>query len=116
ARLAMVQQRREFPTRVTQFLQANAHRAFARIFQNPGPIQAPWQLKLAVRAPGVQRVMGRVVGIGVRPEHIADASRGSAFYRAAVRTLAVCATVTAFAAAVVRLARTRRYFSRRSIG
>jgi 2-polyprenyl-6-methoxyphenol hydroxylase-like FAD-dependent oxidoreductase len=68
--LARVQQRREFPTRATQFLQVNAHKAFARILQNPGRIKAPWQLKAAVRIPGVQRLIARAVGLGVRPEHI----------------------------------------------
>jgi 2-polyprenyl-6-methoxyphenol hydroxylase-like FAD-dependent oxidoreductase len=71
AELAAVQKRREFPTRVTQFLQFNIHNAFAaRVFPNKGPARAPWQLKVAVRAPGVQRALGYVIGIGVRPEHI----------------------------------------------
>jgi 2-polyprenyl-6-methoxyphenol hydroxylase-like FAD-dependent oxidoreductase len=70
ALLARVQQRREFPTRVTQFMQVNAHKAFAKIFQNPGPITTPWQLKAAVRIPGLQRLVARGVGLGVRPEHI----------------------------------------------
>jgi 2-polyprenyl-6-methoxyphenol hydroxylase-like FAD-dependent oxidoreductase len=68
--LARVQKRREFPTRVTQFMQVNAHRAFAKIFENPGPITVPWQLKAAVHIPGVQRLVARAVGLGVRPEHI----------------------------------------------
>src|SRR6202041_216698 len=34
--LASVQRRREFPTRVTQFMQLNAHKAFAYIFRHPG--------------------------------------------------------------------------------
>jgi 2-polyprenyl-6-methoxyphenol hydroxylase-like FAD-dependent oxidoreductase len=70
AALASVQQRREFPTRVTQFLQVNAHKAFAKIFDNPGPIKAPWQLRAAVRIPGIQRLIARAVGLGARPEHI----------------------------------------------
>ena len=71
--LATLQARREFPTKVTQFLQINAHRAFAHIFQNPGPFKAPPLFRAVVRIPGLQHVMGRVVAIGVRPEHIADA-------------------------------------------
>jgi 2-polyprenyl-6-methoxyphenol hydroxylase-like FAD-dependent oxidoreductase len=70
ALLAAVQERREFPTRVTQRIQAIAHEGFAQIFKNPGPAKAPWQLKLAVRLPGVQRLLGRAVGLGVRPEHV----------------------------------------------
>ena len=69
--LAQVQQRREFPTRVTQALQVNAHKMFARVFETSGPMKAPWQLKVLTQVPGLQRVMGHVVGIGVRPEHVA---------------------------------------------
>jgi hypothetical protein len=76
--LAAVQKRREFPTRVTQYLQVNIHKAFAaRVFPNKGPARAPWRLKVAVRVPGLQRVLGYVVGIGVRPEHIRGSRNGS---------------------------------------
>jgi 2-polyprenyl-6-methoxyphenol hydroxylase-like FAD-dependent oxidoreductase len=68
--LARVQQRREFPTRVTQYMQVNAHNAFAKIFKNSGPLKAPWQLKAVVRIPGLQRLIGRAVGLGARPEHV----------------------------------------------
>jgi 2-polyprenyl-6-methoxyphenol hydroxylase-like FAD-dependent oxidoreductase len=68
--LAQVQERREFPTRVTQGIQVLAHKAFQKVFQNPGPAKAPWQLKVAVNVPGAQRLLGRVVGLGVQPEHI----------------------------------------------
>ena len=64
--LQFVQRRREFPTRMTQAAQANAHKVFAQLFRNSGPVRAPWQLKAAVRIPGITHVMGRVVGIGVR--------------------------------------------------
>ncbi len=70
ANLASVQERREFPTRVTQQVQVFAHKGFEKIFQNPGPAKAPWQLKLIVQIPGIQRVVGRAVGLGVRPEYI----------------------------------------------
>jgi 2-polyprenyl-6-methoxyphenol hydroxylase-like FAD-dependent oxidoreductase len=75
ALLARVQERREFPARVTQMLQVNAHKLFEQIFATRGPTEAPWQLKAISRMPGVQRVIGRVVGIGVRPEHVADAAK-----------------------------------------
>jgi 2-polyprenyl-6-methoxyphenol hydroxylase-like FAD-dependent oxidoreductase len=68
--LQSVQQRREFPTRVTQFVQVNAHKGIKYVFDHPGPAKAPWQLKAAVRIPGIQRLTGRMVGIGARPEHI----------------------------------------------
>jgi 2-polyprenyl-6-methoxyphenol hydroxylase-like FAD-dependent oxidoreductase len=75
--LAQVQRRRDFPTRVTQWVQARAHKVFDRLFRNPGPVKPPWQLKLAIRIPGVQRLFARVVGMGVRPEHIREAGVGS---------------------------------------
>ncbi len=101
--LARVQRRREFPTRITQAMQINAHKAFAHIFQNPGPLKAPWQLKLAVRIPGVHRLLGRVIGIGVRPEHIMGPNNRSSSRKSFVRRLAICAGVLAAAAAVMRV-------------
>jgi 2-polyprenyl-6-methoxyphenol hydroxylase-like FAD-dependent oxidoreductase len=80
ALLAQVQQRREFPTRVTQMLQVNAHKAFVRVFQSNGPFQVPWQVKVAAHLPGMQRLMGHVVGVGIRPEHVDGARpRGQAW-------------------------------------
>jgi 2-polyprenyl-6-methoxyphenol hydroxylase-like FAD-dependent oxidoreductase len=82
--LARVQRRRELPTKVTQFMQRNAHRALDYVFQHPGPAKAPWQLKAAVQVPGLQRATARLIGIGVRPEHIAGAPRSPAFRTARV--------------------------------
>jgi 2-polyprenyl-6-methoxyphenol hydroxylase-like FAD-dependent oxidoreductase len=73
--LARVQRRREFPTRATQFMQVNAHKAFQHIFRNEGPATAPWQLKVATSLPGVQHLTARIIGVGVLPEHIAEAKR-----------------------------------------
>ena len=70
AALASVQKRREFPTRLTQAVQVGVHRGFAKIFDNPGPLKAPWQLKIVFAIPGIHRALGYVVGIGARPEHI----------------------------------------------
>ena len=75
AQLARVQERREFPTRVTQMLQVTAHNAFAQVFETSGPLEAPWQLKLVAEIPGRPWVMGYVVGVGVRPEHVKSAAR-----------------------------------------
>jgi 2-polyprenyl-6-methoxyphenol hydroxylase-like FAD-dependent oxidoreductase len=75
ALLARVQRRREFPTRVTQMLQVNAHKLFERIFRISGPLEAPWQLRVVAQVPGLPQVMGYVVGVGVRPEHVAGSRR-----------------------------------------
>jgi len=68
--LAQVQRRREFPVRVTQRVQVFAHKGIAKLFSNPGPAHAPWQLKAIVHLPGIQRLLARAVGLGVRPEHV----------------------------------------------
>ena len=75
--LAAVQKRRELPTRVTQAIQMVAHRGLARVFENPGPIQVPWQLKAATRIPGIHRAMGYAVGMGMRPEHVREEASGT---------------------------------------
>ncbi|MGB8770600.1 MAG: FAD-dependent oxidoreductase [Candidatus Korobacteraceae bacterium] len=89
ASLARVQCRREFPTRATQFLQVLAHKGLARVFQNPGPAKAPWQLKVAVNIPGVHDLLGRLVGVGVRPEHVAGARSRQAGNAASLKKVAV---------------------------
>ncbi len=91
ARLALVQKRRELPTRFTQFLQKNAHRGLSWVFQHPGPLEAPWQVKVVTRVPGIQRVVGRVIGLGLRPEHIAGVRKRRAPEPAAVWRVAACA-------------------------
>ena len=73
--LAQVQRRREFPTVVTQALQANAHKLLNLVFKNPGPVSAPWQLKAVVRIPGFTHLMARAIGMGVRPEHVREVKR-----------------------------------------
>ena len=105
--LVQVQQRREFPTRFTQGLQVNAHKVFEHIFQNPGPVNAPWQLKLGSRIPGLPHVLGRVVGIGVRPEHIAGARSRSTFDKRLVKSVATCTAAITAVAVFSRLSRRR---------
>jgi 2-polyprenyl-6-methoxyphenol hydroxylase-like FAD-dependent oxidoreductase len=68
--LAQVQERREFPARVTQQVQVFAHKGIVAVFQNSGPAEPPWQLRLAAGLPGLPRLVGRIVGIGIRPEHV----------------------------------------------
>ena len=67
---ARLQQRREFPVRVTQGVQVQAHKGIAAIFRNNGQAKAPWQLKFVVNLPGTQYLLGRAVGMGIRPEHV----------------------------------------------
>jgi 2-polyprenyl-6-methoxyphenol hydroxylase-like FAD-dependent oxidoreductase len=84
--LAGVQERREFPTRVTQFVQRQAHKGFEYIFAHPGPTKAPWQLKVVTSIPGIQHVTARFVGIGARPEHVHGRQPASRLKRLAIAT------------------------------
>ena len=103
--LASVQRRREFPTRVTQRLQVNAHKGLEFVFAHPGPIKAPWQMKLAVSLPGVQHVIGRIVGVGVRPEHVQDTTQAASPDRGWLKRIAVIAgTLTGRAVGAMRAA------------
>jgi 2-polyprenyl-6-methoxyphenol hydroxylase-like FAD-dependent oxidoreductase len=73
ALLDKIRQRREFPTRGTQWMQMRVHHALKKIFRNPGPARPPLLLKIVTRIPGLQTFFARTVGIGLRPEHIQTA-------------------------------------------
>ena len=107
--LARIQKRREFPTRVVQFAQANAHKVMTRLFQYKGPVKAPWQFKLLVRIPGLQSALGRAIGVGIRREHIRGARPSGQGKRFAIG-VGVCAGVAAALAKIAldKRARTRR--------
>jgi len=106
--LQQVQRRREFPTRLTQAAQAKAHKVFAQLFRNTGPVNVPWQLKAAVRIPGINHAIGRAVGIGVRPEHIRDARRSPAYRNGRVAKIALgMGMVAGFVIAYRKLCRAR---------
>ena len=93
--LARVQTRREFPTRVTQFLQVNAHKGLQNVFNNPGRVTAPWQLKAVVSIPGIQKVTARIIGMGVLPEHIKGAKAQKACPMPALKKIAIGAGLLA---------------------
>ena len=71
ADLARVQKRREFPTRVTQRLQVLAqNRVVQPVLRSTRPLAPPWVLRLVNNCPLLQRIPARVIGVGVRPEHV----------------------------------------------
>jgi 2-polyprenyl-6-methoxyphenol hydroxylase-like FAD-dependent oxidoreductase len=70
ALLEKVQERREFPVRIVQSLQAKAHNASLNFLGRPIKAKAPWQMRAFFRIPGLERMMARGIGLGVRPEHI----------------------------------------------
>jgi 2-polyprenyl-6-methoxyphenol hydroxylase-like FAD-dependent oxidoreductase len=69
--LAAVQHRRLFPTRVTQRIQILVqNNILSRVLASRGDIKPPWPVRLLGRHPLLQRLPARLVGLGVRPEHV----------------------------------------------
>jgi 2-polyprenyl-6-methoxyphenol hydroxylase-like FAD-dependent oxidoreductase len=69
--LEAVQRRRMFPTRVTQGIQILLQeRVLDRVLDRDEPVTAPWPLRLFNRWPWLRRIPPRVIGVGVRPEHV----------------------------------------------
>ena len=69
--LRRVQKRREFPTRVTQRIQLMVQdRIITRVLGEAGPISPPLPFRLAAALPFVRRLVARLLGVGVRPEHV----------------------------------------------
>lgn len=71
ADLAAVQKRRRFPTVVTQNIQRAAQRRLVDpLLHATGRIKAPAAIRLVQRFPALRALPARLVGIGVRPEHV----------------------------------------------
>jgi 2-polyprenyl-6-methoxyphenol hydroxylase-like FAD-dependent oxidoreductase len=69
--LRQIQSRREFPTRVTQWLQvAVQRRIIARVLGQTGPLKPPLAARLLAKLPFLRRIPARIVGLGIRPEHV----------------------------------------------
>lgn len=66
-----VQKRREFPTRVTQWIQvAVQRRIIARVLDETKPFKPPFVVRMIGKFPLLQRIPARLIGIGIRPEHV----------------------------------------------
>jgi 2-polyprenyl-6-methoxyphenol hydroxylase-like FAD-dependent oxidoreductase len=69
--LRRVQRRREFPTKVTQWIQVQIqNRVLAPTLQAQATPSAPFVLRLLNRWRWLRRWPARFVGVGVRPEHV----------------------------------------------
>jgi 2-polyprenyl-6-methoxyphenol hydroxylase-like FAD-dependent oxidoreductase len=69
--LALVQKRREWPTRMTQRLQVLLqNRLITPVLNSKGPVSPPWLIRRLAQWPLFRRIPARIVGIGFRPEHI----------------------------------------------
>jgi len=73
-----VQQRRMWPTRATHKIQVvMQERVIDRLLGRDKPIEAPFALRLFNALPFLRRIPARVIGIGVRPEHVATPERAA---------------------------------------
>jgi 2-polyprenyl-6-methoxyphenol hydroxylase-like FAD-dependent oxidoreductase len=69
--LAKVQKRREFPTRVTQAFQvAVQNTILKRVLEDTDGITPPLVVRLLARYRVLRGIPARMIGMGVRPEHI----------------------------------------------
>ena len=70
--LRRIQTRRELPTRVTQWLQvALQRRVIARVLGDTvRPVKPPLAIRLFTLFPVLRRIPARLVGLGIRPEHV----------------------------------------------
>jgi 2-polyprenyl-6-methoxyphenol hydroxylase-like FAD-dependent oxidoreductase len=68
--LRRVQRRREWPTRVTQWLQVVVQRRLVSRVLGGGPVRPPLLVRLLARYPLVRRLPARLVGVGIRAEHV----------------------------------------------
>jgi 2-polyprenyl-6-methoxyphenol hydroxylase-like FAD-dependent oxidoreductase len=69
--LRRVQRRRELPTRVTQWVQVQAQkRVIAPVLGGAGSTRLPLALRLLRRFAVLRRLPARLIGMGVRPEHV----------------------------------------------
>ena len=71
ADLQRVQKRREWPTRVTQHIQlAVQNRVIRSVLSATAPLKPPLVARMLARSPLLRRIPGRLIGMGVRPEHV----------------------------------------------
>ena len=69
--LRLVQQRREWPTRMTQRVQlAIQNRVIRRVLSGSDRLSPPFAIRLIARFPVLRRIPARMVGLGFRPEHV----------------------------------------------
>jgi 2-polyprenyl-6-methoxyphenol hydroxylase-like FAD-dependent oxidoreductase len=70
-RLARVRRRRLLPTVVTQAVQRAVHKRLFSSWVVPGtPLRLPLAFRLLRRFPALRALTGRLIGLGVRPEHV----------------------------------------------
>jgi 2-polyprenyl-6-methoxyphenol hydroxylase-like FAD-dependent oxidoreductase len=70
--LDAVRRRREFPVKMTQAMQVIAQNNIISVALKPGgePLKVPLAVRLITAVPWLQGITARLVGLGVRPEHV----------------------------------------------
>ena len=69
--LDRVERRRTLPTRLTQSMQLTIqNRVIRRVLASSGAPSLPFAFRLVRRFPFLQRITARLIGIGIRPEHV----------------------------------------------
>ena len=77
--LRAVQRRREWPTRITQRLQLVVQRrVIAPVLATRASLSPPLFFRLVAQLPVLRRLAGRLIGLGVRPEHLRAPARPAA--------------------------------------
>ncbi len=76
ALLRQVQARRSWPTVMTQRLQLVVqNRIISEALHNSGAVEPPLLFRLFDLFPALRRIPGRLIGMGVRPEHVRNAMK-----------------------------------------
>ena len=76
--LEAVQRRRSFPTRVTQAIQVAAqNNIIGPTLESQSQPEVPLAIRLMQRFPVLQRIPARLIGLGVRREHVAEFIRNA---------------------------------------
>jgi 2-polyprenyl-6-methoxyphenol hydroxylase-like FAD-dependent oxidoreductase len=71
--LEAVRRRRLWPTKVTQALQSAIQRnVLVPVIEGRQALKLPLPLVLVSRVPALQRLVARLLGLGLRPEHVAS--------------------------------------------
>jgi hypothetical protein len=74
-----VQKRREFPTRVVQQFQVLVqNRVITGVLGSKTELKPPLVLKLLRAFPVLRRLPARLLGLGIRPEHVRTPERAGA--------------------------------------
>ena len=69
--LHRVQERRDWPTRMTQRVQLALQRCvIGRVLGSTAPLTPPLALRLIAAVPFLRRIPARLIGMGFRPEHV----------------------------------------------